>query len=149
MGVLLMNEKERLRKAIFEMVKQRRLTLKQASLQCELSYRQTLRIYAKYLEQGDAGLLHQSRGQRSNRKHPHREKIISLYKMKYEGFGPTLASEYLLEEDSIAVNRETLRQWLLSDKLWKKQRKRSPYRQRREPKAQFGEMVQIDGSIHD
>lgn len=149
MGVLLMNEKERLRKAIFEMVKQRRLTLKQASIQCELSYRQTLRRYAEYLEKGDAGLLHQNRGQRSNRKHPHREKIISLYKIKYEGFGPTLASEYLLEEDNIAVNRETLRQWLLSDGLWKKQRKRSPYRQRREPKAQFGEMVQIDGSIHD
>jgi transposase len=144
-----MNEKERLRKAIFEMVKQGRITLSQASIQCELSYRQTLRIYAEYLKKGDAGLIHQSRGQRSNRKHPHREAIISLYQSKYEGFGPTLASEYLLEEDSFAVNHETLRLWLLSEGLWKKQRKRSPYRQRREPKAQFGEMVQIDGSIHD
>lgn len=149
MGVMLMNKKERLRKAIFEMVKQRRLTLKHASVQCELSYRQTLRIYADYLEKGDAGLIHQSRGQRSNRKHPHREEIISLYQAKYEGFGPTLASEYLLEEDGFLVNRETLRQWLLNERLWKKQRKRSPYRQRREPKGQFGELVQIDGSIHD
>lgn len=149
MGVLLMNGKERLRKAIFEMVKQRRITLSQASIQCELSYRQTLRIYAEYLKKGDAGLIHQSRGQRSNRKHPHRDTIISLYKSKYEGFGPTLAAEYLLEEDGLVVNRETLRLWLLADKLWKKQRKRSPYRQRREPKEQFGEMVQIDGSIHD
>lgn len=149
MGVLLMNGKERLRKAIFEMVKQRRITLRQASIQCELSYRQTLRIYAEYLKKGDAGIIHQSRGQRSNRKHPHRDTIISLYKTKYEGFGPTLAAEYLLEEDGLAVNRETLRIWLLAEKLWKKERKRSPYRQRREPKEQFGEMVQIDGSIHD
>ena len=149
MGVLLMNEKERSRKAIFEMVKQRRITLCLASIQCELSYRQTLRIYAEYLVKGDAGLIHQSRGQRSNRKHPHRETIISFYKTKYEGFGPTLASEYLLEEDGLEVNHETLRLWLLAEGLWKKQRKRSPYRQRREPKAQFGEMVQIDGSIHD
>jgi transposase len=149
MGVLLMSEKERLRKAIFEMVKQRRITLSQASIQCELSYRQTLRLYAAYLKKGDAGLIHQSRGQRSNRKHPHQDAIISLYKEKYEGFGPTLAAEYLLEEDGIAVNHETLRLWLLSQGLWKKQRKRSLYRQRREPKAQFGEMVQIDGSIHD
>jgi len=88
-------------------------------------------------------------GQRSNRKHPHREAIISLYQTKYEGFGPTLAAEYLLEEEGLTVNHETLRLWLLSDGLWKKQRKRSPYRQRREPKAQFGEMIQIDGSIHD
>lgn len=149
MEVMLMNKKERLRKAVFEMVKQKRLTLLQASVQCELSYRQTLRVYSDYLERGDAGLTHQSRGQRSNRKHPHREAIISLYQTKYEGFGPTLASEYLLEEDGLLVNRETLRQWLLKEKLWKKQRKRSPFRQRREPKAQFGELVQIDGSIHD
>ena|SRR3990167_8659608 len=149
MGVMLMSAKERLHKAIFEMVKQRKLTLRQASIQCEISYRQTLRIYKRYKALGDAGLTHQSRGQRSNRKHPHRDEIISAYKTKYEGFGPTLASEYLLEEESLDVNRETLRLWLLSDGLWKKQRKRNPYRQRREPKAQFGELVQIDGSIHD
>lgn len=149
MGVLLMNEQERLRKAIFEMVKQRRITLVKAAEQSDLSYRQAIRIYKAYLEKGDAGLVHQSRGQRSNRKHPHRQKIIALYKAKYEGFGPTLASEYLWEEDGFIVNRETLRQWLLAEKLWKKQRKRSPYRQRREPKEQFGELVQIDGSIHD
>lgn len=148
MGVIKMSEKERLRKAVFEMVKQRRISLIQASIQCELSYRQTLRIYKKYLKQGDVGLTHQSRGQRSNRRNPHQETIISLYRTKYEGFGPTLASEYLLEE-GYAVNHETLRQWLLSEGLWRKQRKRSPYRQRREPKAQFGELVQIDGSIHD
>jgi transposase len=149
MGVMLMNEKERLRKAIFEMVKRSRLSLKQASEQCELSYRQALRVYQSYLEKGDAGLIHQSRGQRSNRKHPHQEAIITLYQAKYEGFGPTLAAEYLSEEDGLFVNRETLRQWLLAERLWKKQRKRSPYRKRREPKAQFGELVQIDGSIHD
>jgi len=149
MGVMLMSKKERLRKATFEMVKQKRLTLMHAAAQCELSYRQTLRVYANYLEKGDAGLTHQSRGQRSNRKHPHREEIISLYQSKYEGFGPTLASEYLQEEEGYDIHHETLRLWLLSEGLWKKQRKRSPYRQRREPKAQFGELVQIDGSIHD
>ncbi len=149
MGVMVMNEKERQRKAVCEMVKQRRIKLTQAAEQCELSYRQMLRVFANYLEKGDAGLIHQSRGQRSNRKHPHREEIIAIYQKKYDGFGPTLASEYLLEEEGLFVNHETLRQWLLAEGLWRKQRKRSPYRQRREPKAQFGEMVQIDGSIHD
>ena len=32
--------------------------------------------------------------------------------------------------------------------LWQRQRKRSAYRQRREPKKRFGEMVQLDGSHH-
>lgn len=149
MGVMTMSKKERHRKAIFEMVKQKKLNLVQASIQCEISYRQALRIYERYIKQGDAGLIHQSRGQRSNRKHPHRKEIIALYQSKYEGFGPTLASEYLLEEDGLEVHHETLRLWLLEDKLWKRQRKRQPYRQRREPCAQFGEIIQIDGSIHD
>lgn len=148
MGVMKMNEKERTRKAIFEMVKQKRITLVQASIQCGLSYRQTQRIYHRYKEEGDAGLIHQSRDQRSNRKHPHQESIIARYIERYEGFGPTLACEYLLE-DGYDVNRETLRLWLLSHDLWKKKHKRTPYRKRREPKAQFGELVQIDGSIHD
>lgn len=56
MGVLSMSEKERLRKAVLEMVKQRRLSLKQGSEQCGLSYRQTLRIYKSYIKRGDAGL---------------------------------------------------------------------------------------------
>jgi transposase len=148
MGVMQMNEKERLRKAIFEMVKQGRLTLVAAATQCELSYRQTIRIYEQYKTMGDAGLIHQSRGQRSNRKLPHRDAIIARYLERYEGFGPTLAAEYLLE-DGYNVDHETLRLWLLSEGLWEKTRKRSPYRQRRERRAQFGELVQIDGSIHD
>lgn len=89
MRMMIMSEQERFRKAIMEMVKQKRLTLKQACVQCALSYRQTLRIYAEYIEKGDAGLTHQSRGQRSNRKHPHQKEIIALYQTKYERLGPT------------------------------------------------------------
>ena len=148
MGVMLMNKEERLRKAIFEMVNQKKLTLTQASIQCGLSYRQALRVYKRYKKDGDAGLTHQSRGQRSNRKHPHQEEIIARYMDRYEGFGPTLASEYLLE-DGYEINSETLRLWLLSTGLWKKTRKRSPHRRQRERRAQFGELLQIDGSIHD
>ena len=38
MGAMHMSDKERLRKGVLEMVRQRRLTLTQASLQCDLSY---------------------------------------------------------------------------------------------------------------
>ena len=149
MGLLLMNDKERLRKANLEMVKQGKLTLIMAAIQCEVSYRQVIRLYRHYKAQGDAGLIHKARGQASNNTHPDREKIVALYQAKYEGFGPTLASEKLSEEDHLIVDHNTLRCWLIEENLWHRQRKRSPYRQRRECRAQFGELVQMDGSIHD
>jgi hypothetical protein len=37
---------------------------------------------------------------------------------------------------------------MLTAGLWSRQRKRTPYRQRRERKAHFGELVQLDGSFH-
>jgi len=65
-----MSEKERLHKAIFEMVKQGRLTLEKAANQVGLSYRQAKRIYKRYKVEGGAGLMHKLRGRESNRKHP-------------------------------------------------------------------------------
>ena len=148
MGNLVMSEKERIRKAVFEMVKLGHLTLTKAAKQAGLSYRQAKRLYKRYKEEGDAALVHKHRGRISNRKHPQQEEIIARYLERYAGFGPTLAAEYL-EEDKLQIDHETLRLLLLSKGLWSKQRKRSPYRQQRESRAQFGELVQIDGSIHD
>lgn len=149
MGHLVMSDKERSRKAMMEMVRLGRLKLNQAAIQCGLSYRQAKRVYRSYKDKGDAGLVHQARGQNSNRKHPHQEAIIARYKERYEGFGPTLAAEKLFEEDGFEVDHNTLRKWLLKENLWHRQRKRCPYRRQRECRAQFGELVQIDGSIHD
>ena len=130
------------------MLKQGQITIVMGAKQCELSYRQMLRVYQEYILEGDAGLIHGNRGRASNRKHSHHQEIIDIYSDKYEGFGPSLASEYL-KKDGYQVNHETLRKWLIQEGLWKKQRKRNSYRQRRERKPQFGELVQIDGSIHD
>jgi transposase len=106
----------------------------QAAIQCELGYRQKLRAYNNYKKYGDARLIHKNRGRPSNRKHPHQESILARYLERYEGFGPTLASEHL-EKDGFIIDHETLRRLLLSKGLWKKQRKHPPYRQRREPKS--------------
>lgn len=149
MGHLVMSEKARLRKAVFEMVKQGRLTLDMAAKQAGISYRQAKRVFKRFKAEGDASLIHKLSGRESNRKHPDRDKIIARYKERYSGFGPTLAAEKLAEDDHLHVDHETLREWLLKEKLWHKQRKRSPYRRQRESRAQFGELIQIDGSIHD
>ena len=96
MGHLGMSEKERLRKAVFEMVKQGgHLTLIKAAEQAGLSYRQAKRLYRSYRLEGDVALVHKHRGRQSNRRHPQREEIIAQYRERLTGFGPTLAAEYL------------------------------------------------------
>lgn len=144
-----MSAKERRRKSVFDRVAAGELTLVSASKLLKLSYRQTLRAYARYGAEGDAGLVHKSRGRPGNRAVPkrRRQKILARYEARYEGFGPTLAAEKLAEE-GLDVDHETLRRWLFAAGLWQKRRKRSQHRAWRERKAHFGELVQIDGSHH-
>ncbi|GAB4340768.1 MAG: hypothetical protein Kow0099_16990 [Candidatus Abyssubacteria bacterium] len=99
-GHLVMSEKERRRKVEFERVKEGRQTIKGASLRLGLSYRQCRRSYKRFCEEGDAGLVHRRRGQRSNRAKPEafREAVLERCRERYEGFGPTLAAEKLAEE---------------------------------------------------
>jgi hypothetical protein len=59
-----------------------------------------------------------------------------------------LAAECLAEE-GLVVPRQTLRRWLTSAGLWSCQRKRKLHRRRRERRARYGELVQMDGSHHD
>jgi hypothetical protein len=58
------------------------------------------------------------------------------------------AAEHLASEDGILIHHETLRRWMRAAGLWSRRRQRSPYRQRRERKAHFGELVQLDGRQH-
>jgi hypothetical protein len=100
--------------------------------------------------EGNRGVIHKSRGRPSNRRIPHKikDRVIPLYRAQYNDFGPTLASEKLLERDRIEISDETLRRWLIEAGDWKKSRKRGGHRQWRERKHHFGEMVQMDGSHH-
>jgi hypothetical protein len=101
-------------------------------------------------------LKHGNAGRKSNRTWPAKErnKILRLVKKKYSGevgtrFGPTLAAEHLGSEDGLEVHPETLRRWMLAEGLWSKARKRKQHRKRRDRRAHFGELVQLDGSFHD
>ena len=116
-----------------------------------LSGRQIRRIVKRIRSEGDRGIVHQSRGRPSNRRTPDKVKnnVIRLYRAQYKDFGPTLASEKLLERDGIGISDETLRRWLLEAGDWKKTRKARGHRRWRERKHHAGEMVQMDGSHHD
>ncbi len=80
-----------------------------------LSCRQIRRIVKRVRQEGDRGVIHRSRGRRSNRRISEqiRDKVIQLYRSQYSDFGPRLASEKLEERDQVKVNEETLRLWLL------------------------------------
>ena len=150
-GHLIMSTKERSRKAILEKVKGKYITLHEASIQMRVSYRQAKRIWKRYRSEGDQGLTHLNRG---NTAVGHgfikafKAEVIQIYQTTYEDFGPTLASEKLAKQE-IVLSRETLRCWLIEANLWHRHRKRKAHRQRRERRSRFGELLQIDGSIHD
>jgi len=131
------------------------LSLRSAAALMAVSYRQAKRLYGRYRTKGAAGLRHGRAGQASNRATAARirTRALALVREKYSGaiderFGPTLAAEHLASEDGLTVDHETLRRWMLAAGLWSRARKRSPHRRRRERKAHFGELVQMDGSFH-
>ena len=59
-GKLLMGQKELIRAKVMEQVIQKELSLKEAALKIKVSYRQAKRIYRRYLQEGDRGLLHRN-----------------------------------------------------------------------------------------
>lgn len=127
------------------------MTLAECARSLGLSYRQAQRVLARYRAEGDAGLVHRSRGRPSSRRtdQAFRDKVLACYRKDYEDYGPTLAAETLLERDELLVHPETLRLWLIEEGLWQPRKSTKAHRSWRERKACFGELVQLDGSVHD
>lgn len=149
--MLIMSKKERNRKALLEQVVGGYLTLVEAAPKMGVCYRQAKRIWSSYQKDGDAILVHKLRGKASPRAYDasYREAVIKAYKEHYLTFGPTLASEHLRRSEGFTMSTETLRQWLLAEGLWSRHRRRKSYRTHRERRSCFGDLVQIDGSIHE
>src|SRR5579859_3115946 len=145
-----LSKKELNRVEVMGRVKAGSLRLIEAAELMGLSYRQSRRIWARYRGGGAKALQHGNCGRVSNRAYraEFRAAVLKQVKARYEDFGPTLASEHLASDDGLHVHAETLRRWLKEAGCWQRQRRRKPYRQRREAKAHFGELVQLDGSFH-
>lgn len=146
-----MSRKDCRKVQVLSRVKEKLISVRRAGELLGLSHRQAKRLWKRYREGGEQAVIHRGRGARSNNHIDPEEKqrIVDRYRKVYEGFGPTLAAEKLVEEDGfLPISRETLRLWLLEAGLWRRHRRRSPYRKRREPKHHFGELLQMDGSHH-
>ena len=131
-----MNRDERDRMTIMARVKQRALTLVVAAGLLGLGYRQAKRVWQRYRVEGDAGLVHRSRGRPSPRRKPPelRQRVLARYEERYGDFGPTLAAEYLAVEGMV-VDHETLRRWLIAQGTRKVRRRGQRHRAWRERKA--------------
>lgn len=145
-----MSQKERDVLKVLHGVLQGERTQAEAARLLGLTTRQVRRLQRRREQDGDQALVHGLRGQPSNhRTDPAvRAKILQAYRQRYADFGPTFASEKLAEE-GLAVSPQTLRRWLLAEGLWQRRRRRDPHRSRRPRRACFGELVQLDASIHD
>ncbi len=147
-----LSRKEVDRLGVIQAVHQRQLRQVEAACQLGVSVRQVKRLLHRYREGGAAGLVSRHRGKPPNNAiaHATREAIVSLVRTHYADFGPTLASEKLLERDGYRVSAETLRQWMIVEGLWRpRQRRQARVHQRRPRRPCRGELVQIDGSPHD
>ena len=148
---LTMTEKEIERIKMIQKAEEKRMTQKAGAERLEISERHFRRILNRYRKEGNAGVISGHRGKPSNNQMPlnKRRMILELLQTTYEGFGPTLASEKLLEREGIKVSKETVRKILIEEGYHrakvKKNEKAHPLRKRR---ASIGELVQIDGSYH-
>lgn len=137
-----------LKKAKKKIIKQR-----EAAEELGLSIRQVQRLLDGLRRCGDKAVIHALRGKPSNRKIDEkieREAVQILSAPAYEGFGPTLAAEYLAEKHGIEVSKEKVRQWMMGAKLWRgKREKMSDVHLWRPRRSRFGELVQWDTSEHD
>ncbi len=146
-----LSRKELQRGGVLARVKAGGLRVKNAAELMRVSYRQAKRLWKRYRTSGAASLKHGNAGRASNRRRPEKERkrILRKVEEKYSGFGPTLAAEHLASEDHLEVHPETLRRWMVEEGRWKRARQRKAHRKRRDRRAHFGELVQMDGSFHD
>jgi len=132
-------------------VKDQELSQVQAAELMGLGYRQAKRVWRRYQQEGEAGLVHRLRGQAGLRRKPpalRAQVLARCAEARYADFGPTLLAEEL-EKEGLVVDHDTVRRWLLAEGKRTVRRRRQQHRQWRERKPCFGAMVQLDGSHHD
>jgi len=145
-----MSQQERDRLRVLHSVLDGQRTQVEAARLLRLTPRHVRRLLQRLQQGGDAALVHGLRGQPSNHRKDAklRQRVLQVYRKDFHDFGPTFAAEKLAER-GLEVSADTLRRWLLAEGLWQPHRRREQHRSRRPRRACFGELVQMDTSIHD
>jgi transposase len=149
METLQMSASERRRLVVFSQVKQGAMSVAEAARSLGLSERQGRRLWKRYGQEGDAGLIHGLRGKKGNASREElRAKVLAVYRQKYAACNAAHAAVLLESREKLAVSRKTLWRWLKGEGLVVQPRRHKKHRQRRVRRACTGELLQMDGSTH-
>src|SRR5438128_6819853 len=152
-GQLLMTQADRDRLVTLKKAKEKLITQREAAEELGLSTRQVKRLLYALKKRGDKAVVHGLRGTPSNRRIAEdieQEAVKVLSAPVYQGFGPTLAAEYLGKKHGIKASKETVRKWMIRGKLWRaKKEKVQQVHVWRPRRSRLGELVQWDTSEHD
>ena len=146
-----MSDKEITRLRVMQRLEEKRIKQSEAAKMLKISERHVRRILRSYRQTGAAGLVSKRRGKPSNNqlKGEVKQQALDLIYSHYHDFGPTLAHEKLTERHGLEMSRETVRQLMIAEGIWKPKRaKKLVVHQMRERRACLGELVQLDGSPH-
>jgi transposase len=111
----------------------------------------TLRRWRDRFEtHGHRGLLDRRLLRPSKRRVPpaQLELVVRLYRERYAGFNVRHFHQIARRDHGVTVSYSFVKQRLQAAGLVKKHRARGRHRRRREPRACFGEMLHVDGSLH-
>src|SRR5512134_1584276 len=114
--LLQMSAKELSRLEVLQRLTQQRMSQKEAGKILGLSTRQIKRLLKRYRQLGAAGLVSKHRGRKANNRLSEevKRKALNLLKTKYQGFGPTLAHEKLVEREKLKLSDESVRQLMIA-----------------------------------
>lgn len=152
LDLVTMSQKEIYRAEIIQKLAEKRLVETDAARLLNISVRQVRRLKQAYIINGVAGLVSKRRGKPSNHKYPDAVKDLALHYVRehYRDFQPSFACEKLTTQHAVSVSHETLRQWMIEADIWlpHAHRLKRAYQPRYRREC-YGELIQIDGSLHD
>lgn len=147
-----MTQKEISRLQLITKVIEKRETIQQAANYLGLSTRQVKRLVKAFKNEGPEGLISKKSGKPSNHRLPEalKQVVLALIEKKYRDFGPTLAHEYLVEQEGISISLSSIRNLMIEHDLHKtKKKKKQRIHELRARRQQEGELIQVDGSDHE
>jgi transposase len=149
---LMLKPVEQTRLATLNLILEKELSVKEASLILKLSERHIWRLLSSYRKEGVRAVAHGNRGLTAYNATSKelRDRIVRLARTSYRGLNHTHLTEMLIEKEGISLSRSTVRNILIDANMPSHRRRRpSKYRCRRPRMPHVGMLIQIDGSYHD
>ena len=155
MGTLILTVADQRRADILTHLVAGRTTVELAAIRLGVTERQVRRLRAAFIEDGLPSVPHANRGRKPV--HTMNDELVDrIWNLSesgehYKGFNTCHLSHCLAKNEGIVVGRSTLQRMLQQRRTPKaeKQEPKSLGRSRRLRSAYPGQMVQIDGSLHD